>query len=123
MNNQIENNIRRFRELKGYSQEYMAQELGISQSSYAKIENGSTKITIDRLQQIAEILDIEVSSLISSSKQPIFNQKNEKGAYGNGYVENLHVENKEMTEKLLAEKDKLILKLEKDIEFLKKLLE
>ena len=31
--------IRRIRQLKGYSQEYMATSLGITQNSYSKLEN------------------------------------------------------------------------------------
>lgn len=36
----ISNNIKQFRELKNLSQEHMAKQLHISQSSYARIENG-----------------------------------------------------------------------------------
>ena len=123
MNNSIGENIRRHREFKGFSQEYMAQELGINQSSYAKIEKENTKLTVDRLQRIAEVLEVEISSLLNSSKQPIFNQTNENGSYANGYIENLHIENKEIVEKLLKSKDELIGKLEKQIAFLQKLIE
>ncbi len=38
----------------------------------------------------------------------ILNQTNNDGAYGNGYVQNLHVENKEIYEKLiLAQKEEI----------------
>lgn len=123
MNNSIGENIRKHREFKGYSQEYMAQELGINQSSYAKIEKESTKLTVDRLQRISEVLEVEVSTLLNSSKQPIFNQTNENGSYANGYIENLYIENKEITEKLLQSKDELIKKLEEQVSFMKKLLD
>ena len=123
MNNSIGENIRKHREFKGYSQEYMAQELGINQSSYAKIEKGSTKLTVDRLQRISEVLEVEVSTLLNSSKQPIFNQTNENGSYANGYIENFYIENKEITEKLLQSKDELIKKLEEQVSFLKELLD
>lgn len=123
MNNSIGENIRRHREFKGFSQEYMAQELGINQSSYAKIEKENTKLTVERLQRISEVLEVEISSLLNSSKQPIFNQTNENGSYGNGYIENLHIENKEITEKLLQSKEDLIQKLEEQIGFLQKLIE
>lgn len=123
MNNSVGENIRMHRDLKGFSQEYMAQELGINQSSYAKIEKETTKLTVERLQRIAEVLDVEVSSLLSSSKQNIFNQTNEKESYGSvyGYIENLHIENKEITEKLLQSKDNLIKKLEEQITYMQKL--
>ena len=125
MNNSIGKNIRKHREFKGFSQEYMAQELGINQSSYAKIEKENTKLTVERLQRISEVLEVEISSLLNSSKQNIFNQTNEKESNGNvyGYIENLHIENKEITEKLLHSKDELILKLQDQISFLQKLVE
>ncbi|WGU68305.1 helix-turn-helix transcriptional regulator [Capnocytophaga canimorsus] len=59
--NKIGFNIRKIREQKGYSQEYLANQLNISQASYARLENQDTKITVDRLFQIAEILKTEVT--------------------------------------------------------------
>ena len=41
MNDTIAKNIRKYREIKGYSQEYVAHQLNINQASYAKLENNS----------------------------------------------------------------------------------
>ncbi len=117
MNNSVGENIRRFRELRGYSQEYMAQVLDITQSAYGKIENEAVKITIDRLQKIAKILEMDVSNLINSKNNNIFNLYNNQNA--NGHVENLKIESKELYEKILAAKDQLIQKLEQEITFLR----
>jgi transcriptional regulator with XRE-family HTH domain len=38
----IARNIKQIRELKSFTQEYMARELGISQPAYVKIEQGLT---------------------------------------------------------------------------------
>ena len=57
-------NIRTKRERKNYTQEYLAYKLSISQNAYSKIELGYTKITLERLFQIAEILEIDVISLL-----------------------------------------------------------
>lgn len=56
MNNLISKNIRKYREIKGFSQDYMAHQLDINQASYAKIENNSTKLTVDRLFAISKLL-------------------------------------------------------------------
>lgn len=48
--------IRLKREELGISQEVLAEMLGINQSAYAKIEQGNTQLTIDRLKQIAKAL-------------------------------------------------------------------
>ena len=57
-------NIRNKREYRNYTQEYLAAKLDISQNAYSKIELGYTKITVERLFQIAEVLAFEVTELI-----------------------------------------------------------
>jgi len=61
-------NIRNTRERLGYTQEYLAAKLSISQNAYSKIELGYTKITVERLFQIAAILEVEVYDLIDTEK-------------------------------------------------------
>ena len=56
--------IRACREAHGYSQEYMSAMLDLSQSTYASLEAGKTKINIDRLFEIVKILDIDIHHLI-----------------------------------------------------------
>jgi len=59
-------NIRGKREQRNYTQEYLAAKLNISQNAYSKIELGYTKITVERLFQIAAILEFDVSELIDT---------------------------------------------------------
>jgi transcriptional regulator with XRE-family HTH domain len=47
--------IRQLRVLKGISQEYIAEELGITQPSYARLEAQDSRINIERLKKIADI--------------------------------------------------------------------
>lgn len=54
------NSIKAQRAIKGYSQEYMANILGIDYSSYGKMENGHSKMTVQRLYKIAEILGLDI---------------------------------------------------------------
>jgi len=58
-------NIRHKREYRNYTQEYLAAKLAISQNAYSKIELGYTKITLERLFQIADILEFDVADLIA----------------------------------------------------------
>ena len=83
--NNVGFNIKRVREQKGYSQEFMASRLNISQASYARLESQEIKLSIERLQQIADILETNISSFFDSSKLTIQNQTNNEGAYGNGF--------------------------------------
>jgi transcriptional regulator with XRE-family HTH domain len=82
----IGNNIKQIRELKNFSQEYMAQELGISQPAYARIEGGTVIPKIDRLQRIAEILEIDVSFLLNTTN--IFNLVFNATSNQSGYINN-----------------------------------
>ncbi|PWK71436.1 helix-turn-helix protein [Mucilaginibacter oryzae] len=61
-------NIRHSREGLNYTQEYLAAKLSISQNAYSKIELGYTKITVERLFQIAAILEVDVTELINPGK-------------------------------------------------------
>jgi len=83
--NNVGFNIKRVREQKGYSQEFMASRLNISQASYARLESQEIKLSVERLQQIADILETNISSFFDSSKLTIQNQTNNEGAYGNGF--------------------------------------
>ncbi|MGY0039836.1 helix-turn-helix domain-containing protein [Pedobacter sp. NJ-S-72] len=57
-------NIRKIREFRNYTQDYLAAKLSISQNAYSKIELGYSKLTVERLFQIAAILDVRVMQLI-----------------------------------------------------------
>ncbi|MBR5857196.1 MAG: helix-turn-helix transcriptional regulator [Bacteroidales bacterium] len=61
---QIRANIIARRNELGYSQEYVAELLGISINSYSKIENGPTSIISKRLSDIASVLRTTVRELL-----------------------------------------------------------
>ncbi len=64
----ISKNIRRLREAKGLSQENIAFDLGISQSTYSKIERDASNITVARLMKIAELLDVDVYDIFDKDR-------------------------------------------------------
>jgi len=57
--------IRKIRESKGYSQEYMANKLGITQSAYCKMEKKDRKINFDNINRIADILELKTLEIMS----------------------------------------------------------
>lgn len=65
MNEQVLKNIRAIRMSRGFSQEYLAEQLGIDYTSYGRIELGKTALTMDRLFKIADILAVSINSLIA----------------------------------------------------------
>jgi len=57
--------IRKYRDLRNYSQDYVARKMGISQNAYSKLETGKIPMTIDRLCEVARILDIAPTDLLA----------------------------------------------------------
>ncbi|PIF33327.1 helix-turn-helix protein [Flavobacterium sp. 9] len=57
--------IRKIRIIKGYSQEYIADLLEISQSAYSDIERGKTKINLERLREVALIFELDVNYIMN----------------------------------------------------------
>ena len=56
---QPEIKLKQLRELKNYTQEYVATQLGLTTRAYSKIESGETQLTINRLNEISAILGID----------------------------------------------------------------
>lgn len=56
--------IKHYRELRNYTQEHVANELGISQSAYSRIEENPDKCSISRLKEIAAVLKISHEQLV-----------------------------------------------------------
>jgi len=56
--------IRDLRIIKGYSQEYIANQLSISQKTISRIEQDGENISLKKLMRIAELLELELNELI-----------------------------------------------------------
>ncbi|WP_026997975.1 helix-turn-helix domain-containing protein [Flectobacillus major] len=66
-NANIAENIRKARLLKGYSQENVADMLGISTTAYGDIERNKTALTIQRANDLAKILDLPLQTLLADT--------------------------------------------------------
>lgn len=64
----VHNKIKMIREQNNLSQEEVAGQLNMSPSGYAKIERGETKLYLDKLEQIAQIFNVDVIDLINNDK-------------------------------------------------------
>lgn len=62
--NKIGSKIRLYREMNGFSQEYISMLIGISQSAYSKIEAGTTDLTVNRLIKICIALNCSINELV-----------------------------------------------------------
>jgi len=118
---QVLENIKRIRKQKGYSHENMAHELDISQVAYSKLEKSDTKLSVERLYKIADILETKVGDILEVNPDTAFHQTNNESATGyQQQIENLYQEDKDKTAKIIAlyeerlqDKDRLIVQLEK----------
>jgi transcriptional regulator with XRE-family HTH domain len=63
--------IRFMRESRHWSQEEMAMKLNMSTNGYAKIERGETKAYIPKLEQIAEIFEVDLMELMSFGEKQV----------------------------------------------------
>ena len=71
MNYFISHQLRRIRTDLGYSQEYLALKLNISQSTYSEIENDHVAVSLNKLNKIAEILNKSPLELIQLNGKPL----------------------------------------------------
>lgn len=87
----VGNKIKKIRELKNYTQEYMANELSMSISNYSKIERDEISITLDRLDEIATILKMKFQDILAFDEKNVFNFIN--SPHSQGYINNLYAGN------------------------------
>lgn len=113
--------MRILRESKDYSQEYVAEYLGISQNTYSKLENGQSRLTVDRMKQLAELYGVAPEYFLSNDL-PVVTYNNGHNSHGGYFVtyNNRSVNfDPDVLTKLLEEKDKMIQEKENQIGFLK----
>lgn len=96
--------IKKIRELKNFTQEYMADKLGVGQSSYSRFEKDGNDLTFNQINKIADILEIGLDDLLNFNDQFIFNNYKSNKA-NQGYIVNNFSENER---KLYEDKIKLL---------------
>lgn len=69
--------IRALREIKQWSQEEMAEKLHMSLNGYAKIERGETKLTLDKLEQIANLFNMDALEFMHNANKGVYFMMND----------------------------------------------
>lgn len=111
----IADNIRIIRENLGYSQEYVATKLDITQQAYSHIEKSPENTTLKRLKEISLVLQVNFVTLLGEDDTYIQQNFHQQG--GNAATQmNVTATNsdKEVYERLIFE-------LKEQIDFLKSL--
>lgn len=58
--------IKQLRKEKGWTQDYLSELLGINAKSILRIENGKTFPTVENLEKIADVFNIEIQDLFKN---------------------------------------------------------
>ncbi len=115
-------NIKKHREFKGIRQQDLAERLSMSLRSYQSLENGETKLDLERLGQIAKQLETTVEELLKGEGMLVHQEIKDGGTScgfsTTGNVYNYSIE-KDVLDKLLSSKDNEIQSLKDENRFLR----
>lgn len=119
---EIGNKIKKVRELRNFTQEYVAQKLGITQESYSRIEANRAALTLQRLDKISEVLEVSVFELMSFDEKNVFlfNAAETQNNTSIGVFQESQSE-KKLYERLIEELKKQLERVQQDNDFLKEL--
>lgn len=100
--------IKNIRELRNYTQDYVADKLGITQAGYSKIEKGTTSMNFEKLEKLAIILEVDIEYIINFDsyfflQKEVLEKENNKNINKNGTTINiLHKDKVVLLEKLVV---------------------
>jgi transcriptional regulator with XRE-family HTH domain len=104
------NPIKQIRVSRGMSQADIADKLDITQASYARIEQGQTKLSLDRIAQLATIFDVSQSYFLTEDNG--YNAQDLEMGVINEYVKQIVAINKDLREVIIEQMNKRIASLE-----------
>ena len=111
MNVVIGNKLKQLRKNKGMSQEQAADYLHISQSAYARMENGESHSWANHIKDICKVFEISPEELVKSESIALNNNQQ----VGGGYMQIVN----QISEKLIEQYEERIRELKQIIEDLK----
>jgi transcriptional regulator with XRE-family HTH domain len=65
---QFGDNVRKYRKLKGFSQEGLAHECGLHRTYIGMIERAEKNITLINVEKIAKALNVDIKKLVDGTK-------------------------------------------------------
>lgn len=87
-NLQLANNLKKYREANGYTQDYVSMKLNISRQAYSNYERGKRNPDVDLLVKLSNLYDITLNQLILIP----FSQRNLQIKERNSYTTTAKVE-------------------------------
>lgn len=64
----VGSNIKKYRDLRNFSLQVLGEKVGLTKKTIQRYENGEIKIDMDRLADISEALEVEVSKLLEGAE-------------------------------------------------------
>lgn len=114
--------MRILRDSNDYSQEYVASVLNINQKTYSSIESGKSKLTLQRIKQLADLYHVKPDYFLSE-ELPVVNYNT--GTYSrsiitqNSYEGKATEKSEKLFERIIKEKDTQITFLIKELDQMK----
>ncbi len=112
--------IRLLRKKKNITQDDMASSLNISQRAYSKIETGEVTLKIDRLEEIAKILQVSVNDLLTENGYQLFENVHYSQIGSGKVINQVNEKERELYEKIIQRQQEEINYLKGLIDVLKK---
>ena len=112
---QIGERIKKFREMRNFTQDYVATQLGMTAQGYGKIERNEVEITLQKLHTIAAILGTSIQDIFSFDEKFVFHNQ-ECNYIGVNHTSNNFSEIKDLYEARIAD-------LQKEITYLRETLQ
>jgi len=95
--------IKEIRKRRGWPQSEMAERLNVALKTYQNLESGVTRMDLDRLVQVATILEVELISLLGYQPKP------------EAYIDRFINEEKALYDKIIQDKETYIKRLEESL--------
>lgn len=94
-NSNIGEKIRLIRTIKGLTQDNVSAELGLSQKAYSKIERGETKLSLDVIEKLSVIFQMQPQDILNFNPETFIQTNStynsQSGGNNNFSVDNEHV--------------------------------
>ncbi|MBF0752307.1 MULTISPECIES: helix-turn-helix transcriptional regulator [unclassified Pasteurella] len=135
----LKEKIRTMREIRKWSQEEMAEKMNMSLNGYARIERGETKLSLEKLEQIANIFNMDALEFMQTANKGVYFMLNDSADNNNvtyygsselNYIEleklKLTIQNKDdlilFKDEIIKNKDELLIQKQNEIESLKEII-
>ncbi len=116
---QLHEKIRFFRRSKGLTQEQMAEKLNLTSVAYSNIERGESGVLMTRLEEIAQVMEIDLLDLLSLGEKNVIVLHGNVSNSNSCFLQNVNISDKKDISASELQKDNIIEQQAKEIDYLK----